>query len=83
LVVEEDIAGALEEVVEFLACLEDGEAGLFEMGWEGEIDGGVGVEGWIRQAVRGEVFVDLLCVLGHDCGQFGDTAWFGGHAGVA
>jgi hypothetical protein len=26
LVVEEDIAGALEEVVEFLACLEDGEA---------------------------------------------------------
>ena len=32
--VEEDVAGALEEVVEFLACLEDGEARLFEMGWE-------------------------------------------------
>jgi hypothetical protein len=46
---------------------------LFEIGWEVEIYGGVGVEGWIRQPMCGEVFVDLLRVLRHDCGKFGDT----------
>jgi hypothetical protein len=36
-VVEEEVARALEEVVEFLGCLEDGGAGLFEMWGELEV----------------------------------------------
>jgi hypothetical protein len=62
-VVEEEVARAVEEVVEFLGCLEDGGAGLFEMWGQLEVDGAEGIEGGVREVVGGKEGVEELGVV--------------------
>jgi hypothetical protein len=47
LVVRQQRARALKEVVEFLRCAEDDIARRFEVGWQTEFDGRGGIEAWV------------------------------------
>lgn len=73
-VIEYQIPRTVEQVIELLASLQGGDARLFDVGRQAEVNGAVSIEGWVWQAVLREKAVDALGVHGHSAGQFGDPA---------
>lgn len=73
-VIEYQIPRTVEQVIELLASSQGGDARLFDVRRQAEVNGAVSIEGWVWQAVLREIAVDALSVHGHSAGQFGDPA---------
>jgi hypothetical protein len=68
-VIEYQIPRTVEQVIELLASSQGGDARLFDVGRQAEVNGAVSIEGWVWQAVLREIAVDALGVHGHSAGD--------------
>lgn len=80
--IEYQISGPLEQIVELLRCLENRDTCLFKLWWQTQISWSVSVKSRVGETVICEVLVNTLRVLRDFRRQFGDVALGYSHGGM-